>query len=112
MKRRSSILAASTILLCLSACSDNSAAESYDEDGFPMVESDYADDEAGADGIQTHGAGLNFHGYICTDDCSGHEAGYAWAENNDVTDAGDCGGNSNSFYEGCVAYAEEHGFGY
>jgi len=49
-----------------------------------------------------------FHGYPCTQDCSGHEAGYAWAERNDITDPDDCGGNSNSFIEGCMAYAEEH----
>jgi hypothetical protein len=49
-----------------------------------------------------------FHGYACTDDCSGHRAGYAWAERHDITDPGDCGGNSQSFIEGCQAYAEEH----
>ncbi len=46
-------------------------------------------------------------GYGCTEDCSGHDAGYAWAEENDVTDEGDCGGNSWSFQEGCVAYVED-----
>ena len=49
----------------------------------------------------------NFHGYDCTDDCSGHEAGYEWAEEHGITDPGDCGGNSDSFIEGCEAYAEE-----
>jgi hypothetical protein len=50
-----------------------------------------------------------FYGYPCTDDCSGHQAGYDWAEQNDITDSGDCGGNSQSFIEGCEAYAEEYG---
>lgn len=50
---------------------------------------------------------LTFHGYECTDDCSGHEAGYQWAEDNDIDDPDDCGGNSQSFIEGCQAYAEE-----
>ena len=45
--------------------------------------------------------------YGCTDDCSGHDAGWAWAEENGVTDPGECGGNSISFEEGCIAYAEE-----
>lgn len=45
--------------------------------------------------------------YGCTDDCSGHDAGWAWAEENAVTDPGECGGNSMSFEEGCIAYAEE-----
>lgn len=49
----------------------------------------------------------DFHGYPCTQDCSGHEAGYEWAEDNEITDPDDCGGNSNSFMEGCEAYAEE-----
>lgn len=45
--------------------------------------------------------------YGCTSDCSGHDAGWAWAEENGVSDPGDCGGNSLSFEEGCIAYAEE-----
>jgi hypothetical protein len=45
--------------------------------------------------------------YSCTDDCSGHEAGYNWAEENGIDDPDDCDGNSNSFIEGCRAYAEE-----
>lgn len=48
-----------------------------------------------------------FNGYECTDDCSGHEAGYNWAEENGIDDPSDCGGNSNSFIEGCESYAEE-----
>lgn len=47
-----------------------------------------------------------FHGYACTDDCSGHEAGYEWAEENSITDPDECGGNSQSFIEGCEAWAE------
>lgn len=48
-----------------------------------------------------------FLGYPCTEDCSGHQAGYDWAEENVIDDPDDCGGSSQSFYEGCVAYAEE-----
>lgn len=48
-----------------------------------------------------------FHGYDCTQDCSGHEAGYAWAEDKGVVDAEDCGGSSQSFEEGCRAYADQ-----
>lgn len=43
----------------------------------------------------------------CTEDCSGHEAGFQWAQDNDVTDASECGGNSNSFREGCESFSEE-----
>ena len=49
----------------------------------------------------------SFLGYPCTVDCSGHEAGYDWADRNGIEDPDDCGGNSNSFIEGCQAWAEE-----
>ena len=49
-----------------------------------------------------------FHGYPCTIDCSGHEAGYKWAEEPGIDDPDDCGGNSESFIEGCRAWAEEN----
>lgn len=52
----------------------------------------------------THAQGT-FAGYQCTLDCSGHEAGYQWAEDNGITDPDNCGGNSQSFIEGCMAYA-------
>jgi len=55
-------------------------------------------------------SGQTFHGYDCTEDCSGHEAGYDWAEEKGITDPDDCGGNSNSFIEGCRAYAEENSY--
>jgi hypothetical protein len=42
-----------------------------------------------------------------TQDCSGHEAGYEWAEEHGIDDPDDCSGNSESFIEGCRAYAEE-----
>lgn len=38
------------------------------------------------------------------DDGSGHSAGYEWAEENEVDS---CGGNSNSFIEGCEEYLEQ-----
>ncbi len=51
----------------------------------------------------------NFGGYECTDDCSGHRAGYLWAELKGITDPTDCPvpRNSWSFHEGCLAYAED-----
>lgn len=44
----------------------------------------------------------------CTEDCSGHDAGYEWASENGITDPYDCDGNSDSFIEGCEAYANEY----
>jgi hypothetical protein len=49
-----------------------------------------------------------FYGYECTDDCSGHEAGYDWAADRGISDLDDCGGNSNSFIEGCQAYVDNN----
>jgi hypothetical protein len=48
-----------------------------------------------------------FHGFYCTVDCSGHRAGYEWAERHGIDDEAQCGGNSQSFIEGCIAYAQE-----
>jgi hypothetical protein len=60
-------------------------------------------------GALAYDGGKNtFHGDTCKDDCSGHEAGYDWAEDHDITDPDDCGGKSESFIEGCEAYAEEN----
>jgi hypothetical protein len=50
---------------------------------------------------------LTFKGYPCRIDCSGHEAGYRWAEEHGIDDRSDCSGNSESFVEGYRAYAEE-----
>ncbi|OGC35682.1 hypothetical protein A2369_03180 [candidate division WS6 bacterium RIFOXYB1_FULL_33_15] len=49
-----------------------------------------------------------FKGYECTEDCSGHEAGYSWAEENGIESKDYCTGNSQSFIEGCYSYVEEN----
>lgn len=49
-----------------------------------------------------------FNGYECTEDCSGHEAGYNWAEEKGIDNIDDCDGNSDSFIEGCKSYVEEN----
>ena len=38
----------------------------------------------------------------------GHNAGYAWAAENDIDDAKDCGTPSPSFNQGCKEYVEEN----
>ena len=47
-----------------------------------------------------------FKGYQCTQDCSGHRAGYEWAKRKGVTSQQECTGNSRSFVEGCLAWAQ------
>lgn len=49
-----------------------------------------------------------FYGKRCLGDCSGHEAGYQWAEDNDIDDEDDCVGYSQSFIEGCIAYVQNN----
>ena len=55
----------------------------------------------------------SFGGYECTTDCSGHKAGYEWAEAKGILDEASCEAilrrfpNRNSFYEGCLAYVAE-----
>lgn len=51
-----------------------------------------------------------FKGARCTDDCSGHKAGYEWAESNGIQDAYDCKNQSLSFKAGCEIYVDENFF--
>ncbi len=57
---------------------------------------------------EDYSGGEDFNGYPCTEDCSGHEAGYSWAEDNDIDDIDNCEGKSDSFIEGCQSYVEEN----
>ena len=88
-----------TVLLVLMLLGRHSSTELPDSQSAP----------AQITGQNDSGSGLTFHGYDCTEDCSGHEAGYQWAEEHEINDPDDCSGNSQSFIEGCQAYAEEQG---
>ncbi len=48
-----------------------------------------------------------FKGYQCTQNCSGHKAGYEWAMKKGITDKSRCTGKSRSFIEGCYAWVDE-----
>jgi len=54
-----------------------------------------------------------FGGYLCSLDCSGHKAGYDWAESRSVRSIAQCESilrrypNRLSFYEGCLVYVED-----
>lgn len=56
---------------------------------------------------QSNNPPITSNNWECTDDCSGHEAGYEWASDQGISDPDDCGGKSDSFIEGCMAYANE-----
>lgn len=112
-------------LLFITGCSSNSSyydddsydmgyewAEDYDIDSFDDCQDQFGtgDTEDGCnDYVKENYSGYRtFNGYDCTEDCSGHEAGYEWAEENDIYDEYDCDGYSNSFIEGCQAYVEDY----
>ena len=95
------------ICFLFNGCSSNQSTN-YDSDYHSSYsEDDYSDEEDSEQDEESEDEDT-FHGYTCTDDCSGHQAGYDWAETNDITDPDDCSGNSQSFIEGCQAYAEEN----
>lgn len=99
------------IIITLLGCSDKreetsepeAAPAAYYDSGSNADDEDASKDEDGQENQEPP----SFRGYPCTVDCSGHEAGYQWAEEKGIADPDDCSGNSNSFVEGCRAYAEE-----
>ena len=102
--------------LALAACGGGSG--DYEDDYSEEEDiSDYGGEERGGETYSEYderrdsyeGEYGSFEGDGCTEDCSGHEAGYEWAEDKGIEDPDDCGGTSWSFEEGCRAYAEEQG---
>lgn len=93
--------------LVLSGCgsSDTAAAHSESQDASENFDEDAARADAASDltGQTFQDVGDTSR---CRQDCSGHDAGFQWAQDNDVTDASDCSG-SGSFADGCEAYVEE-----
>ncbi len=89
------------LLFCLIGCGpsrqeriDAAEDKAMDQARDDMANQTYEEAEGSAD---------------CTVDCSGHDAGFAWAKENDIEDPDECSGNSESFIEGCKAYGEEIG---
>lgn len=84
---------------------DSSELSSWDGDGAPSADIESRGAEA-FDAMASSSYTLEGMPYGCTDDCSGHEAGWRWAADNLITDPYMCGGNSQSFVAGCQAFAE------
>ncbi len=119
------LLVSGVLSICLSACGSGSddyassyaetvaaseeAADAAEEARQAVYEQAGADsDGTGADPDQVDSADVEDTGdYSCTQDCSGHEAGVAWAQENDLSDESECGGRSQSFIEGCEAFARD-----
>ncbi len=107
---RKLILVAAFLPIAMSACGGFSESGGsgyrYADEAPPEAEfdEDAARDRA-VDDLSFESYSSVGQPYGCTDDCSGHEAGFEWAKENGVTD-GSCYGDSTSFTEGCQAYAD------
>src|ERR1041384_1081303 len=126
MHQRGYTVVSIAICLCLLACSPKSGvaptatpsprstphptiAASEPSDDSQTQEETKDEDDSSEDNSDTEGSEAGyFHGHRCTVDCSGHEAGYRWAEEHDIHDPDDCGGKSQSFIEGCQAWAGDN----
>lgn len=101
----------STLIILISSlliigCSESATTEAPSDETTEYTDSAYDDSAQAAEEAPTY-SGQEFNGNPCIGDCSGHEAGYQWAEENGIDDPDTCGGNSDSFIEGCQSYAEE-----
>lgn len=81
---------------------------SKDQEPKSTVKYEIVDTKEEADYNNSQREPDTFQGYECTSDCSGHEAGYEWAEDNEICDPYYDGGNSQSFDEGVRAWAEDY----
>ena len=93
--RTSAAAALLAAVLMMSACSSEPSDEDFD------AAYEQSQDELSEASFEDVGDSAE-----CTVDCSGHEAGFEWAKEEGVTDSSECGGKSDSFIEGCEAYAE------
>ncbi len=88
------------------------AASAAEDAAYEAKQAVFEEHGADSDGTSANASNVDAYdvddvrNYVCTDDCSGHEAGFEWAQENDVSDSSECGGNSHSFLEGCEAFAE------
>ncbi len=112
-RQRIGVWAALVLIIVTPGCNGNAeaatddGADLADYEGQEFANETYPEYDARRDSYE--GDRGSFSDYGCTQDCSGHEAGYEWAAEHGIDDPDDCGGKSWSFEEGCRAYAEENG---
>lgn len=100
--------------LCVSfacaGCGSGDGEAAYDERAETSEERADFDEDTARDAAVSDLSGQAFQDVgdtsRCTEDCSGHDAGWQWAQDHDVTDSSECSG-SGSFEDGCQAYVEE-----
>lgn len=93
-------------LFLSSSANNSSTSQSGDTYESSVDDGYYYDDEETVEPEE-------FYGYECSDDCSGHEAGYDWADENGLCYEYSSGDEywdsySDSFNEGATAYIEEN----
>jgi hypothetical protein len=103
------ILAAGLVLLLTRSKTDVSSTPAV----TPMPSNSDSSATESDDNSASERSSPTFAGSPCTSDCSGHEAGYNWAEGHGIDDESDCDtagdtSNSPSFAEGCRAYVQEN----
>ena len=113
-------IGALSLIASLGGCSNSEAASDDEETSLQNEDrsegySDEADDVKGGetysaydqrrDEIDPSPGSVGEYG--CTQDCSGHDAGYRWASERGISPVDDCGGKSWSFEESCKAHAAE-----
>jgi hypothetical protein len=74
----------------------------------PSAQAEEKADEAAADATAgTYKTDIG--SAACTEDCEGHDAGYAWAREHDVDDEALCpDAHGESFEEGCKAFVQAY----
>ena len=106
------IVLLSTLGLIKLPQSDVNLGEKYatenDVRDIKICEYKFDDNDTAKESCQEYVRSKYYFGeYKCEDDCSGHYAGYEWAEQNEIGNESECVGNSQSFIEGCKVYVEE-----
>lgn len=103
------ILAALFLLFSLISSEDNPSPQSEDYSTSTYTDNETYEEDSPSEEYEAADS-LEFNGYECTVDCSGHEAGYEWAAEHGITqdDVDNYSGNSNSFMEGMQSYVDEN----
>lgn len=94
------------LFFTITACDSSSSADNAGEVTKGLFDEDAARDDAAANltGLTFQDVGDTTR---CTEDCSGHNAGFKWAQDHEIQNSSDCGGNSQSFIEGCEEYGRK-----
>lgn len=114
MKKVAIIIGLIFLFLLISSLSRNSSSSpkfsDYTTNNYSNLDETDSGDFDTTEEDDESDSSLEFKGYECTDDCSGHEAGYEWADENGITqdDVDNYSGNSDSFREGMQSYVDEN----